>query len=175
MTDRTWAVYAAARRPRNDTTEPGSDAAERFAEAALAVSGATGVSADRWDIAFDVLADDPVGAAAAAHDTVSRVCVEAGMPTWPVVRLEVMHIAEQTDDIERPLYEHLVGTTEVADLLGVSRQRAHALAREHPGFPVPLVRLSSGPIWDRHAVERFAERWDRRPGRRAGGGISRVS
>lgn len=59
-----------------------------------------------------------------------------------------------------------LGSSEVGALLGVSRQRVHQLHREHPDFPPPLVQVSMGLLWDEAAVEKFAQLWDRRPGRR---------
>ena len=44
------------------------------------------------------------------------------------------------------------GVTEVAELLGVSRQRLSKL-RERPDFPDPLGQLAQGPVWDLDAVE----------------------
>jgi eukaryotic-like serine/threonine-protein kinase len=43
------------------------------------------------------------------------------------------------------------GVTEVAELLGVSRQRLAKL-RERPDFPDPIGELAVGPIWDLDAV-----------------------
>lgn len=54
-----------------------------------------------------------------------------------------------------PVPEPLMGLTEIAELLGVSRQRAHQLAATY-GFPAPLARLAVGPIWAREDVERWA-------------------
>lgn len=51
--------------------------------------------------------------------------------------------------------EPLMGLTEIAELLGVTRQRAHQLAATY-GFPEPLARLAVGPIWSRKDVERWA-------------------
>lgn len=48
--------------------------------------------------------------------------------------------------------ERLAGTHEVAELLGVSRQRVHQLAAE-PGFPSPIARLSAGDVWDVRHIE----------------------
>jgi predicted DNA-binding transcriptional regulator AlpA len=45
-------------------------------------------------------------------------------------------------------------------MLGVSRQRAHKIA-QRPDFPAPVVRLSSGAVWERAAVEA----WMRATGR----------
>lgn len=44
------------------------------------------------------------------------------------------------------------GVTEVAELLGVSRQRLSKL-RERPDFPDPIGTLAQGAVWDLDAVE----------------------
>lgn len=51
---------------------------------------------------------------------------------------------------------HLMGLTEIATLLGVSRQRAGQLAAAE-GFPVPAARLAAGPVWERVDVEAWAK------------------
>jgi predicted DNA-binding transcriptional regulator AlpA len=40
----------------------------------------------------------------------------------------------------------LAGIREIADLAGVSRQRANQLAAK-PDFPKPLDRIAAGPVW----------------------------
>jgi len=42
---------------------------------------------------------------------------------------------------------------EIAELLGVSKQRAHQLADE-PGFPAPVERDGRGRLWSRREVMR---------------------
>jgi hypothetical protein len=49
----------------------------------------------------------------------------------------------------------LVGLTEIARMLGVSRQRAGQLARS-VGFPSPVADLAMGPVFVAHAVSEFA-------------------
>jgi len=41
----------------------------------------------------------------------------------------------------------LVGIAEIAELLGVSRQRVDQLSRTDPNFPQPLAELRAGRIW----------------------------
>jgi prophage regulatory protein len=64
----------------------------------------------------------------------------------------------------------ILGVTEVADLLGVSRQRVDQLIGSYWDFPLPIASLAGGRVWDRHAVEAWAaahnSNTDRRPGRR---------
>ena len=47
---------------------------------------------------------------------------------------------------------------DVAQLLGVSKQRAHQLARER-GFPAPVAEDYRGRMWDRHEVTAWAKTW----------------
>ena len=55
---------------------------------------------------------------------------------------------------------HLVGATEIAKLLGLTRQRVHQLAALDD-FPRPTAVLSSSIIWERSAIEEWARRTGR--------------
>lgn len=59
----------------------------------------------------------------------------------------------------------LVGTAEVAQLLGVSKTRVGELERTLERFPGPAARLASGPVWFLEGIKRFDEGWERKPGR----------
>lgn len=60
----------------------------------------------------------------------------------------------------------VVGLSEVASIIGVSRQRAAQLAVDHDDFPEPIGQLAAGRVWDRAAVEAWNDAHpDRRPGR----------
>jgi prophage regulatory protein len=48
----------------------------------------------------------------------------------------------------------LLGAWELAELLGVSRQRAYVISR-HRDFPAPVARLRMGDVWDRADVEEW--------------------
>jgi hypothetical protein len=50
----------------------------------------------------------------------------------------------------------LVGLTEIATMLGVSRQRVDQLSRDVEGFPAPVGEISAGRIWERADVEQWA-------------------
>jgi predicted DNA-binding transcriptional regulator AlpA len=47
-------------------------------------------------------------------------------------------------------------SSQVADLLGVSRQRVDQMVKTDPTFPPPDVVLPSGRIWKREAIEKWA-------------------
>lgn len=49
----------------------------------------------------------------------------------------------------------LVGLTEIAGILGVSRQRIHQLAATD-AFPPPEAEVSAGRLWKRTDIEEWA-------------------
>jgi predicted DNA-binding transcriptional regulator AlpA len=49
-------------------------------------------------------------------------------------------------------HEH-VGVHELAELLGISRQRVYVLQKTYDDFPEPAAQLRSGPVWHRGDVE----------------------
>jgi len=51
------------------------------------------------------------------------------------------------------LSHHLVGVAEVAEMLGVSRQRVNQLVSDSPDFPPPESELSAGRVWLRESIE----------------------
>jgi predicted DNA-binding transcriptional regulator AlpA len=53
-----------------------------------------------------------------------------------------------------------VRIVEIAELLGVSKQRAHQIAEER-GFPDPTGRDGRGRLWDRSEVVTWAKVWRR--------------
>jgi predicted DNA-binding transcriptional regulator AlpA len=61
---------------------------------------------------------------------------------------------------------HLVGVSEIAEMLGVSRQRVVQIIAAYGDFPEPEAFLASGRVWKRKAVrEWMRSHSDRRPGR----------
>jgi predicted DNA-binding transcriptional regulator AlpA len=70
---------------------------------------------------------------------------------------------------------HLVSVPEIAELLGVSQQRAHQIINAYVDFPAPEADLAIGRVWSREAVESWAQSHPRKPGRRPSGGAERSS
>jgi predicted DNA-binding transcriptional regulator AlpA len=58
----------------------------------------------------------------------------------------------------------LAGIHEAAEVLAVSTQRVHELAKRDD-FPTPLAVLAGGRVWRRSEIERWSKRYPRRPGR----------
>jgi hypothetical protein len=119
----------------------------------------------RYGARLSVEADAPAAAIEAATEVFEKAAAHVGLPAWDVVQVEAQTPQELRRQNAIPTLPELVGVGEVAELLGVSRQRASGLARS-TSFPRPLAELKAGPIWARAAVERFAEQWQRKPGRR---------
>lgn len=152
-----------------DVSDTELDAMADAAEAADAVvarrAGRPGVVAT-----VDVELDDPVEAASWACDYVRQLADKAGgyePNVSAIVDLRVCAPDIAEADALRPDTPELLAATDVAGLLGVSRQRVHQLATDHPQFPAPYARLGSGPIWTRPVIEHFAANWARKPGRPA--------
>lgn len=56
--------------------------------------------------------------------------------------------------------EKWVGSAEIAEMFGVSRQRAYQLT-SRPDFPEPMVRLKGGAVWVTADVVAWAKERDR--------------
>jgi len=77
--------------------------------------------------------------------------------------------AKTTEEADReladaPRHLDLVGTKEIAQMLGVTKQRVSDLSRSDK-FPAPVAHLAVGRIWTRSSIGHFLDEWDRRPGR----------
>jgi len=59
----------------------------------------------------------------------------------------------------------VVGVPEMAEILGVTRQRVYQLIEAYDDFPDPIAKLAVGRIWSRAAVEE----WNRLHGDRPTG------
>ena len=144
------------------------DALEEFLDLLVDRGGAVSSSTvgDRYSATFNV--DEAVENAAAAvalgYDTFTTLADKSGLPTWPVVRAEALTFEEQDHDLDSPNFPELAGVSEIADIVGVSRQRASALAKTAE-FPTPVATLASGPVWTRPSLNRFVDKWPRRDGR----------
>ena len=118
-------------------------------------------------------ADVPAARISAVHDAARAIAEEVGgygtpaAPTFDLVDLRVCTPDVYETEALRPDTPELLAATDVAELLGVSRQRVHQLHSERADFPEPYQRLGSGPIWTRPAIEAFDHSWTRKPGRPA--------
>jgi hypothetical protein len=99
-----------------------------------------------------------------ALSTFREAADKAGLPIWPIVRLEALTNENLDASLQTPTFPALLGVAELAEKLRVSKARASELAHS-PTFPPPLMVLASGPIWLAASVTRYVDSWDRKPGR----------
>ena len=163
-----WTVNVEAAAPAGAAglAAPDEAALDRLLDALADRAGVVAGGPGRYGARFDVAAATARRATAEALRVFASVAALAGLPDWPVVRQDVMTVAEQDAELARPTFPELVGVTEAAKLLRVSRQRVDQLAHRED-FPAPLVTLAAGPIWLRTSIIGFRQRWVRKPGRPA--------
>jgi len=119
----------------------------------------------RIDLGLWIEAPNAMAALQVARDAALRAFAGTGQDGWDVVGATVRLWVDFEVDLNRPNYPELVGVAELAEMLGVSKQRVSELANK-ASFPRPIVSLKAGPVWDRTSVGNFLETWRRRPGRR---------
>ncbi|QNJ96567.1 hypothetical protein HZU40_34150 (plasmid) [Mycolicibacterium fluoranthenivorans] len=129
---------------------------EDTAALAEALGGADiAYAADRLQVNLEVEASTLEEAAAS---TLRTAAAATGLlkPT----RLRVLPTPEFLDETAHPepMNLDLIGITEIAAELGVSRQRAGQLA-DDPDFPAPVVQPASGRLYTRASVKAFQQRW----------------
>jgi hypothetical protein len=166
-----WSVYLEAAGPEG-APPLDEDAVELFTTCLDAYSPAvTGAVAPEqapvWAVQLTIEdTEEPTQAAEWALHAARDAAAKAGLPLWPIVKLEATEWERFDASLDEPNTPDLVGVAELAELCGVTRQRASALARSD-GFPEPLAELASGPVWDLRMVERFVRQWPRKTGRPA--------
>ena len=139
------------------------------------VGAGTWASHDGVAVSVAVDADDWQAAQARTVDAVTAAAAASGIQPTETVEVRVLRWAEFEAETDAPNYPDLVGASEAAQLLEVSRQRVHQLLRQHPDFPAPLYQLrGTGPLWTRAGIQAFGRRWERKPGRPARSNEARV-
>jgi hypothetical protein len=144
------------------------DWADQVVEALAGRGPAVSVGPRDVGVRFTVHAPDAESASFQAMRAFRQV-----LPDLEVIAIDVQTIDEQERQLAESNIPELLGVSEVAEALGVSKQRVAELA-ESESFPAPIVRLKAGPIWERSAIARFLGHWDRRPGRPARGGRAKL-
>lgn len=104
-------------------------------------------------------------AVAAGLEEIELAVKELGGVWSDVKRLDLEVVSVPTLAKEREeAAPRCLGVSEVADLLGVSKQRVSQLMRT-TGFPEPLQHLAATPLWLENPILRYAE--SRAHGRRS--------
>ena len=130
-----------------------AEALERVA----AVGGAASAVGERQiETSLTVEAESPARAIDAATDAL--------MVRGSVVGAEAITEAEADRRLAERPFPELAGMAEIAEMLGISRQRISVLRKRHE-FPAPVAILASGPVWRRGDLSTFADGWQRHAGR----------
>lgn len=104
-------------------------------------------------------------------DSVATAMLAAAKRVTKVAPGQVIHAsAALTDEFDRTQDElrarsELVGLSEVAELLGLSRQRVGEMVRDRKDVPHAVARLKVGPVWRKADWSTFASGWQRKAGR----------
>lgn len=135
------------------------------------VAGAVSARADGRGFSATVSIDidpgqDEVDALEAARSRLSRSTRKLHLPLWSIDAVEILTYDEQDRRLATPVLPELVGTAEIAEVLGVSKSRVGQL-RSNDLFPAPVAELASGPVYTRPSIQRFVDEWKRQPGRPA--------
>jgi predicted DNA-binding transcriptional regulator AlpA len=130
-------------------------------------SAVVSIRADRSGCRATLSLDGPIDASGAV-DAGVRIFTEKAraveLPDWPVVRVEVLTFSAHDAEVGERNVPDLVGVTEIARVLGITRQRATKLTKQQ-GFPEPVALLASGSVWTRSSLDRFLQWWTRKRGR----------
>jgi predicted DNA-binding transcriptional regulator AlpA len=138
----------------------------RLAEQWDGTVGARGDAGPGFVLIVDVAAMDPIAAGAEAVRRATELAQQGNLDI-NIVQVDVKAPELAELDAFRPDTRELLAASDVAELLGVSRQRVHQLYSDRADFPAPYARLGSGPIWTRPAIDAFHRSWTRKPGRPA--------
>lgn len=160
-----YSIYLESRAPGGGYELPDEDAADSLMELLGEHDGVVSSGAGSWSATVSVRAASAPDAATLGSGLIQAGAAKAGMPSWAIVRTEAVRQDVVDAENERPTLPALVSAPEAGEILGVSPQRVHELAAGRAGFPEPVYELRTGKLWLRAAVEAFARRWERKPGR----------
>ena len=155
---------------RVETRAPGKAAAtdegavDRLMELLEDHSGVVSGGLLSWSVRVSVRELTAQQAAASGAALIDRMAARAGMPRWPTVRVDAILQEVLDEENSTPTLPELASVPEAAAILGVSQQRVHELAAS-TAFPKPVYELRTGRLWLKNAIEAYAERRVRKPGR----------
>lgn len=107
-------------------------------------------------VSIEAIGVEVAGAQALTAYRQARAKAELAKRTITRIDIARRHLEQSASD--------LMGIAEIAQLIGVTRQRASKLAQS-ARFPGSVARLQSGPVWLASDVHDFVGTWERRRGR----------
>lgn len=88
---------------------------------------------------------------------------QVSLPLAALVSQQVVHADVFHAQLETMSLAETLGTAEVCEVLGITRQRLHQL-RQSGQFPGPDRELTATPLWMRSTLKDFTVGWRRTPG-----------
>lgn len=168
-----FSVVVEARAPEGTGRSAIGDVASNKLMDLLAEHDSVVASADGWwQAAIGVESDSAIQAAGQGVALIEAMAGRAGMPGWPVIRVEAAREEVFEEDNAAGALPDIVSVPEAAEILGVSPQRVHELAGG-AGFPRPVYDLKVGRLWLRDAIETYGASRNRKPGRPGRGALMR--
>lgn len=155
-----WSVsidYGVARAPDDRLLD---DVAERLAQH----SGVVFVGSRSIGAMIAVSSADLASAAKLADAIIRTAMRRSGIRITSMIESHAIEWTRFEETLSQPPVPELVGATEAAALLGVSRQRFHEIRRTLD-FPAPLTEVAATPLWTRAGIDEFLRGWARKPGR----------
>lgn len=95
-----------------------------------------------------------------------RAAVGQTLPAAQITGIEMTDSDALDRELAQPIFPTVVGYAEIAELAGVSRQRARAFSKI-AGFPAPVIETAQGPLMALAAVKQWLATRNTRPGRRS--------
>lgn len=140
-----------------------SDMAFEVAEALKEFFASVSLGDSGGSMSLTVPAESAIDAVSKLPDVLTQAAELLG--ELEVTEVETRSEAAFNQWLKKPAIPDLVGLKEIAGILNVSPQRANALVKQE-GFPAPVLTLSAGQFRTRAAVEAWAAKWTRKPGRK---------
>ena len=161
-----YSVHVEARPPVDaENLAVNEDAADELMKLLEECDGVVSAGAGSWGATVSVQATSAAEAVMSGAPRVEKLACKAGLPDWPLVRAEAVRQDVLDAATDRPTLPELVSLPEAAEILGVSPQRVRELSVNNAGFPAPMYELRTGKLWLKDAIDAFAQRWERKPGR----------
>lgn len=107
-------------------------------------------------------------ALAAANDSIALLQSFAPSTIGEVDIAGIDVLTDSALDVElaRPTFPEVVGFAEIAEMGGFDRSRSRQLATSST-FPEPVIKTSQGPLYAKHAIAKYLENRNTKPGRPA--------
>ncbi len=131
------------------------DVAETLSEYGAVLSVARDFNAG--DVLLTVEDETVLDAADQAVRLVHTALDSAGIEHAPLVAIHVQDEEAFDRELATPAFPEVVGYAEIAEMAGVSRQRARQFA-EKADFPKPVIKTAQGPLMSKAAVASWLER-----------------